>query len=67
MKEDTSIRENSNRFGMDDLSLFVFKSVHSQAVLISPGGEVLKLQRHCRPSHSWADWKEKDIYKKEKN
>lgn len=37
---DTSIRENSNRFGMDDLSLFVFKSVHSQAVLVSPGGEV---------------------------
>lgn len=31
---DTSIRENSNRFAMDDLSLFVFKS---QAVLVSPG------------------------------
>lgn len=37
---DTSIRENSNRFAMDDLSLFVFKSVHSQAVLLYPGGEV---------------------------
>lgn len=37
---DTSIRENSNRFNMDDLSLFVFKSVRSQAVLVSPGGEV---------------------------
>lgn len=37
---DTSIRENSNRFAMDDLSLFVFKSVCSQAVLVSPGGKV---------------------------
>lgn len=40
VQDNTSIRENSNRFGMDDLSLFVFKSVCLQAVLVSPGGEV---------------------------
>lgn len=36
----TSARQNSNVFGMDDLSLSMLKSVHSQAVLLSPGGEV---------------------------
>lgn len=63
----TSIRQYSNTFGMGGLSLFVFKSVHSQAVLLSPGGEVWKLQMEALQPLAQQGWSErKGMFTKKK-